>query len=78
MKMVNISPLVKSSTPHCLLIQKENKYKTLDGLPVEPVEPGTVRDCREFIKKYNEVENFNIYGNERFYLSIYFREVSRG
>ena len=25
-----------------------------------------VRDCREFIKKYNDVENFNVYGNERF------------
>jgi len=46
--------------------KRKTKYKTLDGLPVEPIEPGTVRDCREFIKKYNEVENFNVYGNERF------------
>ena len=28
--------------------------------------PGTVRDCREFIKKYDGVEDLNIYGNERF------------
>ena len=46
--------------------KRKTKYKTLDGSPVEPIEPGTVRDCREFIKKYNEVENFNVYGNERF------------
>jgi len=46
--------------------KRKTKYKTLDGLPVEPIEPGTVRDCREFIKKYNDVENFNVYGNERF------------
>jgi len=46
--------------------KRKTKYRTLDGLPVEPIEPGTVRDCREFIKKYNEVENFNVYGNERF------------
>jgi len=46
--------------------KRKTKYKTLDGLSVEPIEPGTVRDCREFIKNYNEVENFNIYGNERF------------
>ena len=28
--------------------------------------PGTVRDCREFIKKYADIENFDVYGNERF------------
>ena len=26
--------------------KRKTKYKTLDGLPVEPIEPGTVRDCR--------------------------------
>ena len=46
--------------------KRKTKYRTLDGLPVEPIEPGTVRECRDFIKNYNEVENFNIYGNERF------------
>jgi len=45
---------------------KKSKYKTLEGDYVEPVEPGSVRDCREFIKKYDGVENFRIYGNERF------------
>ena len=38
--------------------KRKTKYKTLDGLPVEPIEPGTVRECREFMKNYNEVENF--------------------
>ena len=46
--------------------KRRTKYKTLEGEYVESIEPGTVRDCREFIKKYNEVENFDIYGNERF------------
>ena len=46
--------------------KRKSKYKTLTGKPVEPVKPGTVRDCREFIKSYSEVENFDIYGNERF------------
>ena len=44
---------------------KKTKYKTLEGDYVESIEPGTVRDCREFIKKYDGVENFKIYGNER-------------
>ncbi len=46
--------------------QKKTRYKTLDGKFVAPVKPGTVRETREFIKKYDGVENFNIYGNERF------------
>jgi len=46
--------------------KKKSKYTNLNGDFVEPIEPGTVRESREFIKKYREVENFNIYGNERF------------
>jgi len=42
------------------------KYKTLSGEPVEPINPGTVRDCREFYKKYEDVEGFAIYGNDRY------------
>ena len=46
--------------------KRKTKYKTLEGEYVESVDPGTVRDCREFIKKYSEVENFKIYGNDRY------------
>jgi len=42
---------------------KKTKYKTLNGEYVEEIQPGSVRDCREFIKKYENVENFKIYGN---------------
>ena len=45
---------------------KKTNYKTLEGNYVEAIKPGSVRDCREFIKKYDGVEDFNIYGNERF------------
>ena len=45
---------------------KKTKYKTLNGDSVESVQPGTVRECRDFIKKYEGVENFSICGNERF------------
>ena len=46
--------------------KKKTKYKTLEGEYVESVEPGSVRDCREFIKRYDGVENFKIYGNDRY------------
>lgn len=45
---------------------KETKYKTLEGEYVEPIQPGSVKDCREFYKKYEGVENFKIYGNDRY------------
>ena len=53
---------------------KQTKYKTLEGEYVESVEPGTVRDCRDFIKKYEGVENFKIYGNDR-YIYQYISEM---
>ena len=45
---------------------KESKYKTLSGESVSPIQPGTVRDCRDFYKKYDEVDGFEIYGNDRY------------
>ena len=49
---------------------KKTKYKTLEGESVESIHPGFVRDCREFYKKYQDVEGFKIYGNDR-YVSQY-------
>ena len=46
--------------------KKESKYKTLSGECVEPIQPGYVRDCREFYKKYDSVDGFEIYGNDRY------------
>ena len=45
---------------------KKTEYTTLTGEYVKDIRPGTVRDCREFIKKYNEIENFKVYGNDRY------------
>ena len=46
--------------------KKQTKYQTLSGDYVEPIEPGSVRECRDFIKKYDGVEGFKIYGNDRY------------
>ena len=39
-----------------------SKYKTLDGINVDSVEPGTMRDCKEFIETHS-ASNFTVYGN---------------
>ena len=46
--------------------KKKTKFKTLNGDPVEPIKPGTVRECREFYKKYEGVDGFSVYGNDRY------------
>ena len=53
---------------------KKTKYKTLTGDHVEPINPGSVRDCREFFKRYDGVQNFDIYGNDR-YIYQYISEM---
>jgi len=45
---------------------KKTKYKTLEGEYVESVQPGTVRECRDFIARYKDVDNFKVYGNDRY------------
>ena len=46
--------------------KKPSKYRTLSGEAVEEVKPGTVKDCREFYSKYENVDGFEIYGNDRY------------
>ena len=49
--------------------RNQTKYRTLDGLPVDTIQPGTMMDCRDFIRE-NEATNFRIYGN-RDYIAQY-------
>ena len=74
MKMVVISQPEKFYPTLFVESNKKTKYQTLNGEYVESVEPGTVRDCREFIKRYDGVDNFKIYGNDR-YIYQYISEM---
>ena len=46
--------------------KKKTNYMTLEGEYVEKIKPGTVRESRDFIKQYEYVDNFNVYGQDRF------------
>tara|TARA_A200000113_G_scaffold224799_1_gene243626 strand:- start:1332 stop:3833 length:2502 start_codon:yes stop_codon:yes gene_type:complete len=54
--------------------KRKSKWRTLDNIPVEPVQPGTIKDCREFIDKYSSVNGFDVFGNER-YVHQYISEM---
>ena len=43
-----------------------SEFRTLDGKYVKPIQPGTMPECREFLERYKNVDNFPIFGNNRF------------
>jgi len=43
-----------------------SEWKTLEGNCVEPLKMGSINDAKDFVKKYREVEDFDIYGNTRY------------
>jgi len=45
---------------------KKEKFKTLTGEYVKPIQFESPKDAREFIAKYENVEGFTVYGYERF------------
>ena len=46
--------------------QEKFEYKTLDGDYVKPIQPGTIPECREFLERYKGVDNFPVFGNNRY------------
>ena len=51
-----------------LYVKSKNysEWKTLEGDCVEPLSMGSINDAKEFVKRYKEVEDFDIYGNTRY------------
>jgi len=41
-------------------------FKTLHGETVEAIQPGSIRETRDFIRTYKDVSGFTIYGNQSF------------
>jgi len=53
--------------PTFFLPSKEpSEYTTLSGEYVKSINPGTIRECREFLERYDSVDNFPIFGNNRY------------
>lgn len=56
---------------------KPTEYKTVTGDFVSPVNPGSMRECRDFIKQYDGIDNFLIYGNQRYEYSYIYETSSK-
>jgi DNA polymerase elongation subunit (family B) len=46
--------------------KKITSFTSLKGEYLEPINPGGIRDAREFVKKYSDVDGFRIFGNTRY------------
>ena len=42
------------------------EYTTLQRQYVSPVKPGNIREARDYVNQYKDIENFNIYGYSRY------------
>ena len=49
-----------------LLANEKTEFTTLAGEYVKPIQPGTIPECREFLQRYESVDNFPIFGNNRY------------
>ena len=54
-------------------VEKPTAFKSLDGKYVEPVKLETMREAKEFMERYKDVSNFEIYGNTN-YIAQYVAE----
>jgi len=50
--------------------KKVTEWKTLHGEYVEPMKFENIRDARDFVKRYAEVDNFKIYGNTMYQYAL--------
>ena len=52
----------------------DGDWKSLEGQPLDEIRPGTMRDCKEFLQKYDDVSNFKVYGSSN-YIHQFISEV---
>jgi DNA polymerase elongation subunit (family B) len=44
----------------------ETPFRTLEGEKVYPINPGTIKDTRNFVNDYGDVSGFNVYGIDQY------------
>ncbi|PNX45832.1 MAG: hypothetical protein BV459_07605, partial [Thermoplasmata archaeon M11B2D] len=57
---------IKDFSPSLYLLSNKQTTPdavTLDGRPLSVVNPGKISDCKEFLERYSDVSNFEIFGN---------------
>jgi len=55
---------------------KKSKFKTLEGDYVEAIKPGSIKETRDFMKRYEDVEGFKVYGMNNYTLQYISKDYS--
>lgn len=50
--------------------KEPTKYKTIRNEYVQEIKPGSIRECRDFVRTYDNVEGFKIYGNQKYHYAF--------
>jgi DNA polymerase elongation subunit (family B) len=58
--------------PYLFMPKSDGKYRTLDGQPVAKLDFDGIREAKDFIERYSDVDNLKVYGLTNFqYMYIY-------
>ena len=52
--------------PTIYLPSPEGRFRTLTNKPVAPMQFASIKECRQFVDQYKDVENHVIYGHTQF------------
>lgn len=63
--------------PYLFIPAKTGTYKTLRGQPVEPIRFDSIKEARDFVDRYSDVENFEVFGLTH-WLYTYIYDVFQG
>jgi len=53
-------------TPYLFVPAKDGDYKSVFGEPCKKMDFGSIRDAKDFIKKYEDIDNFQFFGMTNF------------
>jgi len=54
--------------------KEDSQWRTLDGQIVDEVTPGSIKETRDFVERYKDVQGFSVYGNTN-YVSQYISDT---
>jgi len=72
-----VSKKVEYSPSVFVLSKKTTDFKNLKGEFLEEIKPGGIRDCKDYLKKFDDVSGMKIYGSTKFeynYISDLFKD----
>jgi len=62
--------------PYMFIPKPDGKYKTIEGKPVDKIDFNSISDAKDFINRYKDISNMEIYGYDNFAYTHIFDEFT--